>query len=199
LSILHITKEISCELHNTTSVNSRLRREVRELNRKVLGIAVALLLAAMFVAPVFAKRKVAVTATQMGTGSGEEGWLVDHGIYQYRGWEGAGMVTLRIPGQTPLVGASSSVFSGKTTFTQEPPDPQAEGMTHLKMMWTFTGEGTTGTFEGQMQRKTIGVPVITHVEAHVVLQGTGNFEGQTLILSYEGPPPLQWEGFLITS
>jgi hypothetical protein len=37
------------------------------------------------------------------------------------------------------------------------------------------------------------------LEAHMVLQGTGDFEGQTLILSYAGPPPLNWEGFLITS
>ena len=170
------------------------------MNKKVLGIAVALLLAAMFVAPVFAKRKVAVTATQMGGGgSGGESWMVDHGIFQFRRLEGYGTVTLYIPDKAPLVGASSSEINGKTTFTQEPPDPDAEGLIHLKMKWTFTGEGTTGTFEGQMQRKTIGVPVITHVEAHVVLQGTGDFEGQTLILSYAGPPPLNWEGFLITS
>ena len=170
------------------------------MNKKVIGIAVALLLAAMFVAPVFAKRKVAVTATQIaGGGSGEEGWLVDHGIYQFREWEGAGMVTLYIPGQAPLVGASSSEINGKTTFTQEPPDPDAEGLIHLKMKWTFTGEGTTGTFEGQMQRKGIGVPVISYMEAHMVLQGTGDFEGQTLRLSHAGPPPMHWEGFLITS
>jgi hypothetical protein len=170
------------------------------VNKKVLGIAVALLLAAMFVAPVFAKRKVAVTATQMGGGaSGGESWMADDGILQFRGATGAGMVTLNIPGQTPLVGASSSEISGKITFTQEPPDPEAEGLIHLKMKWTFTGEGTTGTFEGQMQRKGIGVPVISYLEAHMVLQGTGDFEGQTLILSYAGPPPLNWEGFLITS
>jgi hypothetical protein len=172
---------------------------VKELNKKVLGIAVALLLAAMFVAPVFAKRKVAVTATQMGGGSsGGEGWLVDDGIFQFRGAEGAGVVTLYIPGQDPLSGTSSSEINGKITFTHEvpPPDLDALGIMHLKMVWTFEGKGT---FEGQMQRKGIGVPVITYMEAHMVLQGTGDFEGQTLILSHAGPPPLQWEGFLITS
>ena len=170
------------------------------MNKKVLGIAVALLLVAMFVAPVFAKRKVAVTATQMGVGSsGGESRLVDDGILQFRGAEGAGVVTLYIPGQTPLTGTSSSEINGKITFTQEPPDPEAEGLIHLKMKWTFTGEGTTGTFEGQMQRKGIGVPVITYMEAHMVLQGTGDFKGQTLMLSHAGPPPLHWEGFLIPS
>jgi hypothetical protein len=170
------------------------------MNKKVLGIAVALLLAAMFVAPVFAKTRVAVTATQMGGGgSGGESWTVDHGIFQFRGLEGAGTVTLYIPGKVPLTGTSSSEINGKTTFTQEPPDPDAEALIHLKMKWTFTGEGTTGTFEGQMQRKGIGVPVITYMEAHMVLQGTGDFKGQTLMLSHAGPPPLHWEGFLITS
>jgi hypothetical protein len=178
-----------------------LEEEVSEVNRKVLVTAVALLFAAMLVAPVFAKRKVAVTATQMGGGSsGGEGWLVDHGIWQFRGSEGAGVVTLNIPGHDPLSGTSSSEINGKITFSQEEmPDPDAEGLIHLKMKWTFTGEGTTGTFEGQMQRKGIGVPVISYMEAHVVLQGTGDFNGQTLILSHAGPPPLNWEGFLITS
>ena len=178
---------------------------MRELNRKVLGIAVALLLAAMYVAPVLAKTKVAVTATQMGSGgSGAKSWLVDHGILQYRGMEGAGVVTLNIPGRDSLSGTSSSVINGKITFsTDEPPppgtpDPEAFGIIHLKMKWTFTGEGTTGTFEGQMQRKTTGVP-LTHLEAHMVLQGTGDFEGQTLRLSAEGPaPPMNWEGFLLS-
>ena len=170
------------------------------MNRKILGIAIALLLAAMFVAPVFAKTKIAVTATQMGGGgSGGESRMVDHGIRQFRGMEGTGVVTLYIPGQAPLVGTSSSVINGKITFTQEPPDPDAEGLIHLKMVWTFTGEGTTGTFEGQMQRKGIGVPIISYIEAHMVLQGTGDFKGQTLRLSHAGPPPLNWEGFLLTS
>jgi hypothetical protein len=170
---------------------------VNGVNKKVLGIAVALLLVAMFVAPVFAKRKVAVTATQMGGGSsGGESRLVDDGILQFRGAEGAGVVTLYIPGQPPLTGTSSSEINGKITFTQEPPDPDAEGVIHLKMKWTFEGKGT---FEGQMQRKGIGVPVISYMEAHMVLQGTGDFKGQTLILSHAGPPPMHWEGFLITS
>jgi hypothetical protein len=43
LSIIHIPKEISCELHNTTSFTSRLRMEVTELKRKVLGLTVVLL------------------------------------------------------------------------------------------------------------------------------------------------------------
>jgi hypothetical protein len=170
------------------------------MDKKVLGIAAALLLAAMFVAPVFAKTKVAVTATQMGgSSSGGEGWMVDDGIFQFRGAEGAGVVTLNIPGQDPLSGTSSSVINGKITFTQEAPDPEALGIIHLKMVWTFTGEGKTGTFEGQMQRKAIGVP-LTYVEAHMVLQGTGDFEGQTLMLSAEGPGmPVNWVGFLLTS
>jgi hypothetical protein len=170
------------------------------MNRKVLGIAFALLLAAMFVAPVFAKTKVAVTATQMGGSSEGESWLVDHGIYQFRGAIGAGMVTLNIPGQPPLIGTSSSVVNGKITFEHPEPGPwlEAVGIMHLKMVWTFTGEGTTGTFEGQMNRKGIGMPM-TYIEAHMVLQGTGDFEGQTLMLSYAGPPPLNWEGFLLTS
>jgi hypothetical protein len=197
-TIFHKRKKLTEKLPTGTFL---WRGGERQMNKKILGIAVTLLLAAMFVAPVFAKRKVAVTATQMGGGTGGEGWMVDHGIWQFRGTEGAGVVTLYIPGQTPLVGASSSVINGKITFTQEPPDPNALGIMHLKMVWTFTGKDTTGTFEGQMQRKGIGVPLLSSLEAHMVLQGTGDFKGQTLMLSAEDTslPPTNLVGFLSTS
>ena len=179
--------------------------EVKEVRRKFivigLALAVAMLALAMLATPVFAKTKVAVTATQMGIGSsGGESRLVDHGVLQLREATGAGMVTLRIPGKPDLVGSSSSMINGMIKFEHPEPGPwlEAKSVWHLNMVWTFTGTGTTGTFEGQMQRKAIGMPPL-YIEAHMVLQGTGDFKGQTLRLSYAGPPPLNWEGFLLSS
>lgn len=63
---------------------------------------------------------------------------------------------------------------------------------------TFTGEGTTGTFEGMAQWKWIGTTIpFVSIEVHMVLRGTGDFKGQTLKLSSEPTFPPVVEGYLI--
>ena len=65
-------------------------------------------------------------------------------------------------------------------------------------VWTFTGEGNTGTFESSVSvGKYVGIPVNSHIDRKIVLHGTGDFKGQTLKLSYEGEPPALFEGYLI--
>ena len=61
--------------------------------------------------------------------------------------------------------------------------------------------GITGTFEGMLHTKTIGLPpvpgIISYTETHMVLKGTGDFQGQTLQISYAGAPPALLAGTLI--
>ncbi len=61
-----------------------------------------------------------------------------------------------------------------------------EGVFHFHEVWTF---GTGNTFEGIAQVKTDGAG-FSKYEAHIVLQGSGIFEGQKLILSSTFPPVL---------
>jgi hypothetical protein len=68
-----------------------------------------------------------------------------------------------------------------------------EGVYHFKEVWTFPG----GTFEGIAQVQTHG-PSFTVFESHIVLQGTGVFEGQKLYLSLQRPPtPTSYFGELL--
>jgi hypothetical protein len=58
---------------------------------------------------------------------------------------------------------------------------------------TFTGEGTTGTFEGRVYRTITGLPIsassITYTR--MILHGTGDFLGQTVKL-------IDGTGYIIT-
>ena len=55
------------------------------------------------------------------------------------------------------------------------------------------------TFEGVNQRRITGNPMLptSLIEDHVVLRGTGTFQGQTLKLSSKGTPPVIAEGYII--
>ena len=79
------------------------------------------------------------------------------------------------------------------------PDPAAEGNLNEQLVWTFEGVGTTGTFEGTRHTKFIGfpIPAMSYIEISYNLRGTGDFKGQTLKLSYQGPTPPIFEGYLI--
>jgi hypothetical protein len=174
--------------------------EVRKVNKKVLGIAVTLLLAAMFIAPAMAKPATkieGVTATVLPTTT--EGVLreVDHGILQIRGGIMTGPVTLSIPGQAPLVGTYYGELNGWIKLDHPAPGPwlEAENLFSGKVELSFPG----GTFVGIRHFKMIGFPTpfISHVDTQMVLHGTGDFKGQTLKLSYEGALPPVFEGYLI--
>jgi hypothetical protein len=123
--------------------------------------------------------------------------MVDHNIVFNEGTS-AGTITLNIPGKDPLVGTSSGTWSGRSKWTDFPnPNPEATNVVRGKMVLTFTG----GTFEGTTHIKSKGLPPLPpfgiYTEYHMVLQGTGDFEGQTLKLSYAGAPPPVFEGCLI--
>jgi len=168
------------------------------VNKKVLGIAVFLMAVAMLATPVMAAPiEIEVTATSVSTGvSVGKVWQANsNGLM--REIQMTHVYTIHnYPGQDPLVGTASAVGHSMLQFTKLPPDPNAWSNDHFKTVITFTGEGTTGTFEGVGHRKALGFPVSTYEEMYQVLHGTGDFEGQTLKLWSTGTPGSQ-EGVLL--
>jgi hypothetical protein len=177
--------------------------EVKELNKKILGLAVALMALAMLAAPVMAKpatkiEGVTMTAAVIQTVNPGYPRLVDHTISHSKGTS-TGTVTLNIPissGPLVLTGDYDSEWIGRGKISEDP--AETEVLIMGKVVLTFTG----GTFEGVIQRKIIGFPpdpptIIPYFEDYLVLHGTGDFRGQTLKLSFAGTPPVIDEGVLI--
>ena len=170
------------------------------MKKKILVIPVFLLTCALISLPVMAAPATkieGVTATIDFTETTEY-HAVDHGIIQVEGIS-TGTVTLNIPGQVPLFGTLIREWIGTIKLSQHLPDPDATGLLRGHVVWTFVGEGTTGTFEGTRHTKFVGFPrpFISNIEIRYVLQGTGDFSGQTLKLAYEGPTPPVFEGTLL--
>jgi len=178
------------------------------MNKKVLGIAVTLLLAAMFVAPAMAKPATkieGVTLTLMVAIIPDATTIfADHNIRHGDG-TAAGTATLNIPDQDPLHFDYYGVWNGTSKWDDPPnPDPDATNVIRGKAVLTCTDEGITGTFEGMSHSKTIGLPPppfpttpTSYIEYHMVFHGTGDFKGQTLKVSCAGAPPPVLEGCLI--
>jgi hypothetical protein len=175
---------------------------VIEVTRKILALATILMLVAMLAIPVLAApatkieevtATLTITMTSVYTAH-------DHGILQVREGVATGTVTINIPGQDPLIGTVYAEFIGTMKLDHDPPGPwpNAETIMVGHPVFTFTGEGTTGTFEGVRHNKVIGFPVASYIDTRLDLHGTGDFLGQTLKLSYEGvgPAPLL-EGYLL--
>ena len=174
------------------------------MNKKILGIFGCLLVVAMLAIPVMAAPATkieGVTALVDRTTTNQ--WrVVDHDIWQLYEGEAIGTVTVSIPGKGDLTGVYEGEWHGKiksgpmTGFLEW---AEAECLYNRQLTWTFTGEGTTGTFEGTGHPKAIGFPptVSSYVHMEIVLHGTGDFQGQTLKLAYEGAPPVALEGSLL--
>ena len=175
------------------------------MNKKILGIAVVLLAAAMLTVPVMAKPATKIEATLIVNvaiiSDPDFTHDVDHNIHHNIGIA-TGTATL-----TTISGDSFNfdyygTWSGTSKWTDLPnPDPEGTNIIVGKVILTCTNEDITGTFEGVSHTKSIGLPPVppfgSYVETHTVLQGTGDFKGQTLRVSYAGPPPAPGlEGYL---
>lgn len=147
--------------------------------------------------------KLDISGTQAGTTTISFQGLNDEGIYTQIA-TGVGQVTLNIDGSsTPLVLKTSSeimlVINTKTD----------DGVIHFYMKFAKIVNGEEiGTFEGQLNGHTLtyayqtnGYPVYpaqTETYIHGVLQGTGIYEDQKMML--DGirvlGKPLAWQGIL---
>ena len=173
------------------------------MNKKVLGIVLTVSFLAMLTIPVMAAPATkieGVTVTAVVTQAANPGYprFVSHDTIGHTKGTSVGTVTVNIPGKTPLNGIWNGEFVTMSNWKDDPVVVNIRG----KVVWTFTGEGTTGTFVGLVQRNIIGFPpapptVIPYFEDNVVLRGTGDFQGQTLKLTFEGYPPVVQEGYII--
>jgi hypothetical protein len=163
------------------------------VEKKIFVITIILLAIAMLVTPVLAAPATkieGVTATADGTPIPSSIRTVSHDSIRHIKGTTTGTVYLTIPGLGTLEGTWNSEWVTRSKISQDP----TEALIASRVVWAFTGEGTTGTFEGLVQRKITGG---SYFEDNVVLHGTGDFKEQTLKLSYEGAPPVIQEGYLI--
>ena len=123
--------------------------------------------------------------------------LSSHDTISHGRGTSTGTCTLTIPGHPLPEGTWYSEWVSRAKISQDP--AETEVLIASMVVLTFTGVGTTGTFQGIVQRKIIGFPPTgsSVFEDSMVLQGTGDFHGRTLKLSYEGTLPVIQEGCLI--
>jgi hypothetical protein len=134
--------------------------------------------------------KIPVTATSERTGvvSGES-WTTNGGVTHFRDYQVTYDISLNIEGEGSLAGISSNVWNGRVNTKT------GKAVLQYNAIWSFPG----GSFEGVIQSRLESYPPpYEYYEIHCVLKGTGVFEGQKLMLSYEGTTtdPV-WEGFLL--
>ena len=179
------------------------------MKRKILGIAVALLAVAMLAVPVMAAPATRIEGVTLTTAVAlipdpATAIFADHNIVHNDGIA-TGTATLDIPDKDSLHFSYNGVWNGTSKWTNPPnPDPEATNVIRSTVVLTCTDPGITGTFEGMLHSKTIGLPppplpgaVTSYIEYNMVFHGTGDFQGQTLKLSYAGAPPFALEGCLI--
>ena len=166
------------------------------MNKKVLVISIVLIFATMFVIPVMAEPTEGlmvpaslIPGPQVGGAPPEKHWETNGGILQGRGREiDYFPITLTI-GSVEYANGYSYNF-GDSMFNSKTMIQNSRGLA----VWTF--EGRVGGFEGDLEMKISAVD--GYYSIHGVLFGFGNFEGQTLMLSYEGPPVgAVWTGYCL--
>lgn len=165
------------------------------MNKKTLVIALSLLTLAMFVAPAVAEptngQKVPATLTAGPQISGtppEKIWTTNGGILQGRN-RGIDYfpISLTIGSDVYMNGYSSNVVNAMS-------NPEIMVVNYRGYaVWTFEG---IGGFEGNIEMKVSAIN--GWYTLHCVVHGFGDFEDQTLMLSYDGPPfPAVWTGYCL--
>jgi len=166
------------------------------MNKKVLGITVFLMAVAMLATPIMGTAMADPTKGQKVTASVTfipppsipnmgDPWWTESGVFHGKGRTEAYSAILVIDG-TPC-DAFVIMVSQVGTW-----NPQQETMImHSNDIVYIPSEGSSDGFSGMGAMKFYGYSWITHMWASQkvrhIWHGFGSFEGQTLMLSYEGP------------
>jgi hypothetical protein len=170
------------------------------MNKKVLVMGTALLAVAMFVAPVMAEptegQKVPAELYPQYIpyyeAPPEKEWTTNGGITQSRGGQTDYYpIALKIGTVLYTNGYSTNikdvVFNSKTSVVNSRSDTVWE--------WKDIG-GFAGNLEMKLWFEE-GIPW-SYYSMHALMHGFGDFEGQTLMLSYDGPlPGSVWTGYCL--
>jgi hypothetical protein len=170
------------------------------MNKKVLMMLIALLAVAMFGAPVMADptngQKVPAQMITIGAGPVVPGEyrMTSGGILQVRGEQEVIYNILSIGSETHNI-YSSNVLDGTLNFKT--------GLIihHYDAVWYIPDENSDSGFSGNVEAKIYDYDFVSGtfswMTIHSVTQGFGDFEGQTLMLSYEGPAGGAWTGYCL--
>jgi hypothetical protein len=151
---------------------------------------VILLVISLLMIPVMAKptneQKVSasmIPTALVGASPPESQWVSDEGVVQIRGQVQVRSFTLSIGQQG---------FTGVTTSLQDVSNDLSTGIVIAHIYATHLVDGKIGGFEGIVEMKLYNFNPFTFTwdweSWHSVAQGFGDFEGKTLMLSYEGEP-----------
>jgi hypothetical protein len=180
--------------------------------KKIIALIPALVLLMLFaVAPAMAATATKVPVHGGGIAGGtphpfDKMWLTDGTITQLRGGGSqGGQLELYI---YPSIEEPDYVLTVNEEYDAMVNWHTGEGVWRFTEIWEYVVDGqTAGTFKGEYIVKTTGAfitplgPVTwTDLEGHAVLQGDGEFYGQTLMLDFERTRPDlgTFEGFLLT-
>jgi len=165
------------------------------MNKRDLVIPIVLMAVAMLATPVMAEptkgQKVAaslIPGPQVGGSPPEKQWITNGDIQQIRGREVYYFPIILTIGSDVYTGGYSSnvndvAFNLKTAVVN----------IRTEAVWTFVG---IGGFEGNLKMKLSAIDGWYSI--HCVLFGFGDFEGQKLMLSYDGPPVgAVWTGYCL--
>ncbi len=136
------------------------------MNKKILVIAVALMFAAMFTAPVLAApaEHVSFTATQIPNAQQPPQdpevyrvWTTEGDVVHVRNMAGAGTIILRILGQTPISGTTSSSIDVNRNMKT------GSAIAKFLMTWTFADSNVSrnDSFENEIFQ--MGSDLIFHL------------------------------------
>jgi hypothetical protein len=177
------------------------------INRKLLGIAITILAIAMLATPVFAAsggQKVDASIKTIGSEKIEYTDVhysagpnyVKGDIMQYSGIQ----VYYNI---LTIDGIQHYIYSYNTIDVNVNPK-EAMAISHADAIWYVTQiakakQVTDSGFAGTVTYTSYGytTPTTMVLKVHAVAHGFGEFEGQTLVLSYEGAPSGDWTGICI--
>lgn len=171
------------------------------MKRAILFLSSILLLACFSLAPVLAAgipaHRVPVREWSTGSAGSTTGevWTTPGGVIQTKGATITYPTYLEIDGATPLEGISTN------TFSQVRNTNEGILVVQYDADWYYASE--KGGFKGNVEATVTGMtnPVTPPVmmNLHTVLHGYGSFEGQILMLSYEGKYSSKaiWTGTLL--
>ena len=141
-----------------------------------------------------------VPAKMLNTGSRIGGgapnyWITDGGILQIR--DGIAL----FEGDTLVIGSQ-----GYNVYSYNLEDGTWSSKTrvlnyHYEAVWSIPAQGSESGFSGNINAKYYNFNPFTNkytsLEYQCTLQGFGDFTGQTLKLSREGPPGSDWTGYCL--
>ena len=174
------------------------------MNRKMFLVPLIMVLMVFAVAPVMAApQEQKVSASILMTAafppvSTSEPWVTDGGIQQIRGENDVFLNVLDIGGQLFNVYSSNIADSSWNMKT-------GVKIVHYDATWYISSDGSPDGFKGNVEGKFYdwgilpnGHPTFSMMSVHCVMQGFGDFAGQTIKLSYEGSNSHDpWTGYCL--